>query len=121
MQRLRGVGRIASVTAGAIAAVLFIDADPGSGWYAGATATRASRWYVTAAFTTYLVSLLLLYVQPETAGSRFAERLLETVLGVAIAACFGLILPRLPAASRRPPAPRPPGEAGDPAAAPARR
>jgi hypothetical protein len=88
---------------------------------AGATATRASRWYVTAGFSTYLVFLLLLYIQPETAGSRFAERLLETILGVAIAAVFGLMLPRLAAASRRPPAPRPRDEAGDPAAARARR
>ncbi len=129
MQKLRSAGRIASVAVGASAAVLFIDADPAAGWYAaaavaalaGATATRASRWYVTAGFSTYLVFLLLLYVQPETAGSRFAERLLETILGVAIAAVFGLMLPRLAAASRRPPAPRPRDEAGDPAAARARR
>jgi uncharacterized membrane protein YccC len=79
------------------------------------------RWYVTAGFTTFLVFLLLLYLEPETAGSRFFERVSETILGVAIAAFFGLILLRLTAASRRPPAPRPRDAAGDPAAARARR
>jgi uncharacterized membrane protein YccC len=61
----------------------------------GAAATRRSRWYVTPGFSTFLVFLLLLYATPETAGSRFGERLGETALGVAIAYAYGLALPRL--------------------------
>jgi hypothetical protein len=50
---------------------------------------------VTAAFTTFLVFLLLLYSDPQTATKPVNERLLETVLGVAIAYLFGLALPAL--------------------------
>jgi fusaric acid resistance family protein len=103
MQRLRSVGRICAVAAGALIAVALIRLEPGSGWYAiavltaiaGAAATRESRWYVTAAFTTFLVFLLLLYSNPEQAGWRLGERLGETVLGVALAYFFGLALPAL--------------------------
>ena len=62
---------------------------------AGAGATHRSRWYVTSAFTTFLVFLLLLYSDPRTATKRFNERVLETVLGVAIAYFYGLALPAL--------------------------
>jgi hypothetical protein len=55
---------------------------------------------VTPAFTTFLVFLLLLYSRPQDAASRFTERVLETVLGVAIAYVFGLGLPALTAAAR---------------------
>ena len=47
------------------------------------------------AFTTFLLFLLLIYAHPPDAGSRFGERLLETLLGVAIAYLFGLLLPPL--------------------------
>ena len=47
---------------------------------------------MTAAFTTFIVFLLLLYSDPDAAGARFAERLGETVLGVGIAYGFGLLL-----------------------------
>ena len=63
------------------------------GVVAGAGATHRSRWYVTPAFTTVLVFLLLLYARPQDAASRFSERVLETVLGVGIAYAFGLGLP----------------------------
>jgi hypothetical protein len=60
---------------------------------AGAGATHRSRWYVTAAFTTFLVFLMLLYSDPHTATKRFNERVLETLLGVGIAYFYGLALP----------------------------
>jgi hypothetical protein len=50
---------------------------------------------VTSAFTTFLVFLLLLYSDPHEAGSRFTERVGETLLGVGLAYAFGLALPRL--------------------------
>lgn len=93
--------------------------DPADGWYglaalaavAGAAGTRGSRWYVTPAFTTLLVFLLLLlHARPEDAAWRFGERLGETLLGVGLAYLFGLALPRLP--ERR----RPPPERGSPVA-----
>ena len=103
MQRIRSVGRIAAVAAGALAGVGLIGLDPPAAVYsiaaivavAAAAATHRSRWYVTSAFTTFLVFLLLLHSDPQDAQSRFNERLLETLLGVGIAYVFGLALPRL--------------------------
>ena len=103
MQRLRSVGRIAAVAAGAVAAIALVRIGPPAGVYslaailtlAGAAATNRSRWYVTSGFTTFLVFLLLLYATPDDAGARFAERLGETLLGVAIAYVFGLAIPAL--------------------------
>jgi uncharacterized membrane protein YccC len=114
MQRLRSVGRLIAVALGALAAIAIVRLGPPASVYsvaavaavAGAGGTRGSRWYVTPAFTTFLVFLLLLYSRPQDAASRFSERLVETVLGVGIAYIFGLALPAL--ASRR--------RAGDPAA-----
>jgi fusaric acid resistance family protein len=109
MQRLRSAGRILAVTAGALAGVALTRLGPPDAWYslaalaavAGAAATSGSRWYVTSAFTTFLVFLLLLHTEPEAAGARFAERLGETLLGVGIAYAYGLLLPAL-AHVRRP-------------------
>jgi hypothetical protein len=103
MQRSRSVGRILAVASGALLAIGLVRLGPSNGWYgiaaimalAGAAGTRRSRWYVTSAFTTFLVFLLLLYSDPQDAGSRFNERLVETVLGVGIAYLFGLALPKL--------------------------
>lgn len=39
--------------------------------------------------------LLLLDARPEDTGSRFNERLLETLLGVGLAYLFGVLLPAL--------------------------
>jgi hypothetical protein len=60
---------------------------------AGLRTGGADAPYVTSAFTTFLVFLLLLDGRPEDAGSRFSERLLETLLGVSVAYLFGLALP----------------------------
>jgi hypothetical protein len=103
MQRLRSVGRILAVAVGAVAAIAFVRLAPPAAAYSiavvaavtAAAATHASRWYVTAAFTTFLVFLLLLYADPDTAGSRFGERVGETLLGVGLAYAFGLALPTL--------------------------
>jgi hypothetical protein len=65
-----------------------------------AGAPHRSRWYVTSAFTTFLVFLLLLYSDPHDAASRFNERVLETLLGVGIAYAYGLGLPWLVQRSR---------------------
>ena len=103
MQRLRSVGRVISVAVGALAAVVLVHLNPPFVVYslgalvaiAGAGAMHRSRWYVVPAFTTFVVFLLLLYAHPQDAASRFGERLLETLLGVAIAYLFGLVLPPL--------------------------
>ena len=100
---LRAIGRPVSVLVGAAAAIgLVALATPR--WALGtivvlvvvmATATARSRWYVTPAFTTFLVFLLLLSGDPAQAAGRFWERLGETVLGVGVACVFGLLLPGL--------------------------
>jgi Fusaric acid resistance protein-like len=103
MQRLRSVGRILAVAAGAFAGIGLVRLDPAVAWYGVAAlaavvcaaATHRSRWYVTSAFTTFLVFLLLLYSDPDAAGSRFGERVAETLLGVGLAYLFGLALPAL--------------------------
>ncbi len=117
MQRFRSVGRILAVAVGALAGIALVRAQPPAALYsvvtigavAGAGGTHKSRWYVTPAFTTLFVFLLLLYSNPNSATSRFNERLLETVLGVGIAYVFGLALPAL--ARRLRPLPPPPGRA----------
>jgi hypothetical protein len=107
MQRLRSVGRILSVALGALTAIGIVHADPTGAVYsltiivavAAAGGTHRSRWYVTPAFTTFLVFLLLLYSRPQDAASRFNERVFETLLGVGLAYVFGLGIPAL---ARRP-------------------
>lgn len=101
MTRLRGAGRAISVTAGALAAAALTlrDAKPAVIALAVAVAltslaaTRASRWYITGGFTTFIVISLLIYGTPDQAQSRFAERVGETLLGVGIALLFGVALP----------------------------
>jgi hypothetical protein len=109
MQRLRSAGRILAVAAGALAGIALVRLDPPAAVYAvaavaalaGAGATHRSRWYVTSAFTTFLVFLLLLHADPGDAAARFGERLGETVLGVGIAYAYGLALPALAERARR--------------------
>jgi hypothetical protein len=103
MQQLRSVGRLLSVITGAFVGVAIARVEPPTITYAvvivGAVAllaaTRASRWYVTPAFTTLLVFLLLLYSDPASAAHRLNERVVETAVGVGLAYLFGLVLPRL--------------------------
>jgi hypothetical protein len=103
MQRLRSVGRVLAVLAGALAGTALVRATSSPGWYSAAVlvalgaaaGTSGSRWYIAPAFTTALVFLLLLYAEPENAGHRFSERVLETVLGVGLAYLYGLAVPKL--------------------------
>ncbi|MDO8208855.1 FUSC family protein [Conexibacter sp. CPCC 206217] len=109
MQRLRSVGRILAVLVGALLAIGFVRLDPADGWYAlaaiaavaGAAGTHRSRWYLTPAFTTFIVFLLLLYAEPQDAGARLGERVGETLLGVGLAYLFGLALPALALRTRQ--------------------
>ena len=103
MQRLRSAGRILAVATGALAGAALVHVHPPAAAYsvaiiaaiASAGATHRSRWYVTAGFTTFLVFLMLLYSDPQTATRRFNERVLETLLGVGIAYFYGLALPAI--------------------------
>jgi len=115
----RGVGRVAAVSVGALAAGFVVRSDPPDAVYAvlavvvlaAAAATCTSRWYITSAFTTFFVCLLLLFDHPEQAAQKINERVGETVVGVALAYVFGWLVPALvnrarqgdaPAAAHRP-------------------
>ncbi|MFJ5611307.1 FUSC family protein [Streptomyces sp. NPDC093221] len=111
MQRLRSFGRVLSVLAGGAVALLLLRNDAPDWAYAVtaaatlalAAATQGSRWYLTPAYSTVLVLLLLLHAEPDQARARADERLWATIAGVALAYLFGLLLPRilrLPAVSR---------------------
>ena len=97
--------RVVSVFAGALAASWLLShsiqpvmaAAFCGGALIAASATHASRWYITPAFTTFLVFFILLYGQSTTADieHRFNERVVETLLGVGIAYLFGVVVPNL--------------------------
>ncbi len=109
LQRLRSIGRVASVTIGAVAAIAVVETTPSAGVLAAVTvaalaataATAGGRWYVTPMFSTFLVFLLLLYAHPDQAAGRFWERIGETLLGVGVAFVFGLLVPVLRERRRR--------------------
>ena len=98
---LRAIGRPVSVGVGAVVAIMLLTVRAPDWLIAvvvvlavvAATATRGSRWYVTPAFTTFMVFLLLLAADPKQAPGRFGERLGETLLGVGVALVFGLLVP----------------------------
>lgn len=105
LQEIRSVGRLVAVLIGAFSASALLAIGVPT-WVIGVvapvaivclTATHTSRWYFTAAFTTFLVFWLLLYQQTGSGqiAHRFFERTLETLAGVAIAYFFGLLVPRL--------------------------
>jgi uncharacterized membrane protein YccC len=105
MQKLRSAGRVLSVLVGALLAswLLSRDLDPvaiavvAGGSLVAASATRSSRWYITPAFSTFLVFWLLLYGDATKASisHRFDQRVVETASGVTIAYVFGLLVPKL--------------------------
>ncbi|SOD72478.1 fusaric acid resistance family protein [Jatrophihabitans sp. GAS493] len=111
MQRLRSVGRAASVLVGASVAAWTLSLHPGhlaiavvaASALVAAAALHGSRWYVIPAFSTFLVLWVLLYDNDTTAGieHRFAERTLDTLCGLAIAFVFGVALPTLSERSAR--------------------
>lgn len=97
----RSVGRALSVTIGAFAAsalMAFAPAPPAIAVslllaLAAMAATQRSRWYITAAFTTFVAFLVILQADPGDGAGRFTERVLETLLGVGLALVFGALLP----------------------------
>jgi hypothetical protein len=111
MQEARSIGRIVSVLVGALAAswLLTMNLPPvviavvATASIVGAAATRTSRWYVTPAFSTFLVFWILLYGEATTANveHRIAERVLETVVGVGLAYLFGIGVPKVMALRHR--------------------
>ena len=68
----------------------------------GAVAARTSRWYITSAFMTFLVFVMLVGEGPEQASAKVEERVGETVIGVGLALLFGIAVPALVARIRRP-------------------
>ncbi|MDH2416283.1 FUSC family protein [Nocardioides sp. CER19] len=107
VQEMRSFDRLADVAIGAAAAGLLVIVGPPTWVYAAAialvgvaaTATAGSRWYVLPTFTTFLVFVLLLARDPADAQERFWERVLETALGIAVAAVATFVV--LPALTRR--------------------
>ena len=99
----RSLGRALSVLVGAFFGSLFIQAEPQPTVLAivvgvilaAMAATQPSRWYVTPAFTTFVVFMLLLWQHPTDTVWRFWQRNFETLLGVGIALLFGLAVPLL--------------------------
>lgn len=91
----RGVGRVASVVVGGTAAALLLLADLPAPAIAVVlwlvlvmmAATSTSRWYVTPAFTSFLILWALLYDQAERNNVKIKlhERISDTVIGVAVA------------------------------------
>ncbi|WP_298516614.1 FUSC family protein [uncultured Nocardioides sp.] len=94
LQEYRSLARVVDVIVGATVAIALVTADAPAWAYSVAilvavvcvTATAGSRWYVMPAFTTFLVFVMLLVEDPGDAQSRFWERVLETALGVGVAA-----------------------------------
>ena len=107
--RSRAVGRVLSVLVGSLAAVAVLVADLPALLLAAlaalalvaAAATRGSRWYVTSAFTTFLVFLMLLMGHEEDAAQKVGERVGETLVGAALAVLFGIVVPALTVGPRR--------------------
>ena len=105
MMKVRSAGRAISVFIGALVAawLLGLDLSPaaiafvGAGAIIAACATNASRWYITPAFTTFLILWSVLYGNPTTENISYRswERVLDTLLGVGIAYFFGLLVPTL--------------------------
>jgi uncharacterized membrane protein YccC len=102
MQRLRSIGRVVSVTVGALVAVGLLhargrDRTGCNRRRGGAGGTHGSRWYVTPGFSTFIVIMMLVTPDDSTAAEqwRFWERVSWTAIGVALAYIFGLLMPRI--------------------------
>lgn len=99
----RGIGRVASVVVGGLAALALLRVEPPNvvlavgalAVLAAAAGTVGSRWYITSAFTTLLVLVMMLSGHPDETTSKFNERVGETVLGVAAAYVFGWAVPAI--------------------------
>lgn len=101
--KVRGVGRIGATLTGALLAHLMLGLHTPVALYAvaiaaatvAAVATRTSRWYLTSGSTGFLVLVLSLYGHASQAEIRhtFWARVSETLLGVALAYLFGVLVP----------------------------
>ena len=61
-----------------------------------ASATISSRWYISPAFTTFLVFWSVLYGDPTSTNIEYHfERVLGTLLGVSLAYFFGILIPNI--------------------------
>jgi len=109
LQEGRSVARIVDVLLGASVAIALVTLGAPAWAFSVTiviavmcvTATAGSRWYVMPAFTTFLVFVMLLVDSPSDASTRFWERVLETVFGVAVAAVVGLLVPSWLSQNRR--------------------
>lgn len=106
---LRSAGRAVSVVVGALAAASMAFLSPVAVVtavivglaLAALSATQLSRWYVAPGFITFVVLTLLLQGPGESPAERFAERTLETAIGVGLALLFGALVPVAIAAARK--------------------
>lgn len=97
----RSIGRAVSVLLGAFAAAglaLLSPADIVTGMLLGLVigamcASQESRWYIIPGFTTFLALTLIMTTSSEPPSERFAERTVETLIGVGLALFFGAVLP----------------------------
>jgi hypothetical protein len=113
VQRMRSLDRVVDVVVGAAAAITLTTLGAPDWAFAltilvgvaAATATAGSRRYLLPTLTTFLAFVLLLYDDPGKGQDRFWERVLETVLGIAAAAVFGLLLPAVLDRQERPVSP----------------
>jgi hypothetical protein len=102
LQKSRMTGRVVSVFIGALLASLILAVHPPVGVVAIlittaivlAGATQGITWYITPLFSTFIVFFVLLYVDTPAGAIayRLNERVIETIVGVAIAGVFGLLL-----------------------------
>jgi len=105
VQKLRSVGRAISVFVGALIASWLLSQSLPPVVIASlcaislvtASATISSRWYISPAFTTFLVFWSVLYGDPTSANIEyhFDERVLGTLLGVSLAYFFGILIPNI--------------------------
>jgi uncharacterized membrane protein YccC len=109
----RAAGRVVATFAGVVAAGLVLRRGPAEIALAAFTlaaiaamvATRSSRWYVTPAGSALIVLLMSGAASAHAFDVSFAERLVETAIGAALAVVFGVAIPaalRLRARRRAP-------------------
>lgn len=108
----RALYRVASVTVGALLAVVLVSLQLPVWLVAilaplgivGAALTAETKQYIMPFFTTYVVLWVLQYgvVGNQAVADRFFQRVLETLLGVGIGVTFGYIVPWLLRRIRRP-------------------
>jgi len=101
VEKMRIAGRFVSVFIGANLAALILFLEPSPLLTAivvalaviVAAGTHGSRWYITPAFTTFIVFFVLLYGDTATSDIAFRlnERVIDTTIGVFIALLFGLM------------------------------